>query len=660
VTIVDLAHTPDFRLGDVWVRPARRQIVQDGGKTEVLQPRVMQVLLVLARAEGAVVTRDELTEACWQGVVVGEDAINRVIGNLRRRAESLGESSFRIETVAKVGYRLDCPAPPTPSASQAEPPLGEAVEPSSQQATPVQPRRHTYGLRRPTVVALAALISLMGVGIWLWKVGIHWPGAAGEGPNVAIAPFEVIGGGAAARETAKVVADDALSELGANALHTVAATGVFPAPRSVQLVLNGEVQLTSTNARIVVHLFDPKAQAILWSGEVAGDRTNLGVLQQQASHKAADMLTCGLDAFAPEAHLDAQARVLWLGTCDTWRQRGTLGQARDAMRVLMQRNPKFSGAYAKYALATARMGPYGPPWDTRAVQDEARTVALRGLQLNPDEADAYVALSLTEPTTHWFAREQWLLKGLAHQPNSGDLTSYQASLLSMVGRTREMLALARRAVDLDPFSPVKTVSLANGLYFAGKTSEAIKVEDHARLTWPQSPDVLDFGFERALRSGDAPTVARLLSSPQTRPVDMLDAEALLWPKIMAERRGSSEMRAALGEQIVDLVERGRFNDFWGVLALRMLNEDDAAYALMLKLSEEGHDLVSPQDAATMLFQPEMSNLRTQPRFMKLAANLGLTAYWLRSGKWPDFCSDPGLSYSCPLQARAADRAEGRR
>jgi hypothetical protein len=46
--------------------------------------------------------------------------------------------------------------------------------------------------------------------------------------------------------------------------------------------------------------------------------------------------------------------------------------------------------------------------------------------------------------------------------------------------------------------------------------------------------------------------------------------------------------------------------------------------------------------------------------MTLAANLGLTAYWLRSGKWPDFCSDPSLAYSCPLLARATDPAEGKR
>ncbi len=109
--IVDLAHTADFRLGDVLVRPARRQVISDSGETEVLQPRVMQVLVALATAKGAVVTREELAQACWQGAIVGDDALNRVISHLRRVAETLGDGSFRIETVPKVGYRIDDPAP---------------------------------------------------------------------------------------------------------------------------------------------------------------------------------------------------------------------------------------------------------------------------------------------------------------------------------------------------------------------------------------------------------------------------------------------------------------------------------------------------------------------------------------------------------------------
>jgi hypothetical protein len=46
---IDLAHTPDFRLGRLSVRPSVRQIVRDDGEEEVLEPRVMQVLIALLR-----------------------------------------------------------------------------------------------------------------------------------------------------------------------------------------------------------------------------------------------------------------------------------------------------------------------------------------------------------------------------------------------------------------------------------------------------------------------------------------------------------------------------------------------------------------------------------------------------------------------------------
>ena len=103
---VDLAHVPGFMLGRLRVRPAVRQLVRDDGEDEVLQHRVMQVLIALARADGAIVTRDELTMSCWDGRVVGEDAINRILSRLRSVAAGIGAGSFRIETVTRIGYRL--------------------------------------------------------------------------------------------------------------------------------------------------------------------------------------------------------------------------------------------------------------------------------------------------------------------------------------------------------------------------------------------------------------------------------------------------------------------------------------------------------------------------------------------------------------------------
>lgn len=113
---IDLARAPDFAVGGVSVRPSLRQVIEADGRETVLEPRVMQVLVALADADGAIVSRDALTLRCWSGRIVGEDAINRVISRLRRLADETG--AFRIETITKVGYRLlvegqaETPAPP--------------------------------------------------------------------------------------------------------------------------------------------------------------------------------------------------------------------------------------------------------------------------------------------------------------------------------------------------------------------------------------------------------------------------------------------------------------------------------------------------------------------------------------------------------------------
>jgi DNA-binding winged helix-turn-helix (wHTH) protein len=91
-------------LNGIEVRPALREIACDGRK-ETIDRRVMQVLVALVRAKGKVVSRDDLIESCWDGMIVGEDAINNCISRLRKAAEASG-NAFSIETVPRVGYRL--------------------------------------------------------------------------------------------------------------------------------------------------------------------------------------------------------------------------------------------------------------------------------------------------------------------------------------------------------------------------------------------------------------------------------------------------------------------------------------------------------------------------------------------------------------------------
>lgn len=100
-----LAEEPALQLGAWRVDPPTRQLHR-GGTATALEPRVMQVLVVLAQTPGRVVGRQELIDRCWEGRVVGDNAINRVISRLRHLAVERGEGAFAIETIARVGYRL--------------------------------------------------------------------------------------------------------------------------------------------------------------------------------------------------------------------------------------------------------------------------------------------------------------------------------------------------------------------------------------------------------------------------------------------------------------------------------------------------------------------------------------------------------------------------
>jgi class 3 adenylate cyclase/tetratricopeptide (TPR) repeat protein len=101
--LIDLVREPAFLLAGMRVSPSSRELLVGGGAV-TLQPRIMQVLIALARRRGQVVSRDDLVLTCWGGRVVGEDAINRCIQAIRRIAETQG--GFKVQTVSRVGYRL--------------------------------------------------------------------------------------------------------------------------------------------------------------------------------------------------------------------------------------------------------------------------------------------------------------------------------------------------------------------------------------------------------------------------------------------------------------------------------------------------------------------------------------------------------------------------
>lgn len=109
---VDLLGEAPFVIGRLSVRPRTLEIEGPDGLSTV-EPRVMEVLVALYRAQGETLSRDELNAVCWMGRVVSLDAQTQAVARLRRVLAQ--DPSVEVETVSKIGYRLRVSAPTSAS-----------------------------------------------------------------------------------------------------------------------------------------------------------------------------------------------------------------------------------------------------------------------------------------------------------------------------------------------------------------------------------------------------------------------------------------------------------------------------------------------------------------------------------------------------------------
>ena len=77
-----------------------------GSETVRIEPKAMEVLMVLAEHAGEVISREKLLADVWAGVVVSDEALTQSIIKLRRAFGDNPRAPAYIETISKRGYRL--------------------------------------------------------------------------------------------------------------------------------------------------------------------------------------------------------------------------------------------------------------------------------------------------------------------------------------------------------------------------------------------------------------------------------------------------------------------------------------------------------------------------------------------------------------------------
>lgn len=453
---MQLAHEAARWLGPVEVRPATLKVAWPGG-CEVLQPRVMQVLVALAQAAGEVVGREDLIAACWDGRIVSEDAVNVVVAQVRKLGQRTG--AFELETISRVGYRLVVAGA---AAAAAEP-------------KPVLDRRSALTLG---VVGVAAAGAGGGVAAWRFL-------GAGRGPvTVAVLPFSGEGGvspalmGGLAREVRnhlcrvaglRVVAD-------ASASAAAAENGAAPATAArlqADWLVDGRVAADGEGVRISLSLRDADRGRQLWTQTVSGradelfatlDRVSLAVVAEVAGRlpeaSAARPPPRARDgrAFLPvmEAETElARTRMLRVETAEVSAEAAAAADraARQAQAALaIDRND----VRALLVLATLARNGWSnrvtPPGATPAAR---RTIAAdyvgRALLADPNDAAALGALGdLRRREWRWSEAESLLARAVAGDPSLVEARFAYGSLLATLGRGLEARAQAEELVRLDP------------------------------------------------------------------------------------------------------------------------------------------------------------------------------------------------------------------
>src|SRR5579862_1237130 len=109
-----------------------------------LTPKAAEMLLVLLEEAGRVVTKEQLLERVWPGVVVEEGGIANNISALRKILDGAFGADGPIATVARRGYRFTAEVRTHAEESPARAPSGPASSAAAAAPRPAEPISDTY------------------------------------------------------------------------------------------------------------------------------------------------------------------------------------------------------------------------------------------------------------------------------------------------------------------------------------------------------------------------------------------------------------------------------------------------------------------------------------------------------------------------------------
>jgi TolB-like protein len=518
----------------------------------------------------------------------------------------------------------------------------------------VEPARSKRFGRLVWVFSGVATIAAVAGALWFARDQFH-DAAPPKDVRVAVLPFDTLNSGEEARYFADGLTDRILTTLSNNHIQMVsrgdAATLRGPerearvAALGVALLFDGTVRSDGDKIDVNVHLEDPRQHVVLWSKQVNGTAADGAQLQARIADMILNVLATSKRALHPSNGLaDPTLLVRYLHAWDLFSNspKGLDPRAQleflGALREVTVHAPEFAAAHADLAFFDAIFAAGSPPEQAVGMRQEAADEARRALELDPKSPLAYAAQAWLLPMTQWAQRERLLREGIAADPGVQGNYGLLAYVLADVGRLTEAVQLMRQQTAADRVVDWSGEGARFEAAAGGQTAPCIEA-------YSRDGDYVDWFrlLTCQIWAGHWDAVQAMLAAPSALTAGTRMGEALKVYAVAARTRTPADRAVARSLALSAAADNGGSN-FGSFLSLARLGYIDDAFVLAENYTP--YEPVWPAD----LFFFDMAPLHRDPRFMKLAARIGLVDYWTTSGHWPDFCSMPGLPYDCRKEA----------
>lgn len=455
-----------FQFADFELDLARYEL-RHAGRPVKLEKIPMELLVLLLRRKGELVSREEIIGKLWgKDVFVDtEQGINTAIRKIRQALHDDPEKPQFVQTVVGRGYRF-IPAVHEEAPGPEQGPPSEEVSGAAIPSPPPRSRRRLAWL----VVALVLMAALVVLGVGTVR-GRLFSRAVPPIRSLAVLPLENLTGDPEQEYFADGMTEALTTELAQiSALRVISRKSVMQYKNSpkplpviakelkVDAVVEGSVQRSGNRVRVSTQLIEASTDRHLWAKTFERDFSDILSLHRDFARAIADEVRVQLtpreqQQLARARPVKPEAHEAYLKGLYYWNRR-MVDKAIGYFQQATDLDPGYALAYAGLARCHALGGAGGLP--PKESFQRAREAATKALEIDDALAEARVALAYVRLfyDWDWSGAEAEFKHALELNPNYATAHQWYANVLALTGRYEEAFEEDRRAQALDPLSPV--------------------------------------------------------------------------------------------------------------------------------------------------------------------------------------------------------------